>query len=103
MGYIVETFRWCKSTEYDQQEVAGSNGAVYRLMYSSHIPGPYQCNWDCTCPGFRYRRECKHVKAAEEARCGHGVMAAAGSPENDWPDGKCPKCGAIAVPVRVAV
>jgi len=36
-------------------EVQGSRGDVYKL---TEING----NWSCTCSGFKFRGECKHVK-----------------------------------------
>ena len=102
MSYIIETFLWCPSNEADSRTFVGSNGEEYTCTYGSHIPGPYQMNWACTCKGFQYRKQCKHITMAENLRCGHGWEAAAGSPAQ-YPDRKCPKCGADAVPVRVAI
>ena len=102
MSFIVETFLWCPSNEYFSTTFDGSNGNRYTVTYAKHNPGPYQMNWNCGCKGFQFRGTCKHVKLAEDMRCGHGWEAAAGSPAQ-YPDGKCPCCGEKAVPVRVAI
>ena len=36
--------------------VQGSGGKVYTL--NKHVAG-----WTCTCPGYTYRRHCKHVES----------------------------------------
>lgn len=102
MSYIIETFLWCPSNEGDVQYFEGSNGEQYTCTYGAHVPGEYQNNWACTCKGFQYHKTCKHIKKADELRCGYGWEAACGSPAQ-FPDRKCPKCGADAVPVRVAI
>lgn len=103
MSAIIETFLWCPSNEGDVQKFTSSDGSEeYTCTYGAHNAGPYQMNWSCTCKGFQFRKTCKHVKQAEDLRCGHGWEAAAGSPA-DYPDGKCPSCGKRPVPVRVAI
>jgi len=41
----------------ERRKVQGSKGAVYELTKTNG-------KWTCTCPGFEYRKDCKHVKAA---------------------------------------
>ena len=48
------------SVEY---KVVGSRGAEYTVRCNS------EGLWSCTCPGFGFRRKCKHVdKAVSESR-----------------------------------
>ena len=39
-------------------EVKGSKGDVYKV---SELNG----NWSCTCSGFKFRGDCKHVKSVQ--------------------------------------
>jgi uncharacterized Zn finger protein len=41
-------------TEVKVYEVAGSKGNKYIVTKNSK-------GWDCTCPGFQFRKACKHV------------------------------------------
>ena len=41
----------------ERRKVEGSKGAVYELTKTNG-------KWSCTCPGFEYRKDCKHVRAA---------------------------------------
>jgi hypothetical protein len=41
-------------TEVKVYEVAGSKGNKYIVTKNSK-------GWDCTCPGFQFRKSCKHV------------------------------------------
>ena len=40
--------------------VEGSRGARYTVVRSKHI-------WTCTCPGFQFRKTCKHVTERKNA------------------------------------
>jgi hypothetical protein len=89
---IVQTARWCAQNEAFTMTVHGSSGdASYLVTYGTHIPGPYGANWNCTCPSFRFRKNCKHVRLAETRRCSYGWEAAAGAPSNMGES--CPECG----------
>jgi len=35
-------------------EVKGSTGKSYTVTYDGHV-------WGCTCPGFGWRRKCRHI------------------------------------------
>ena len=58
----------------------------------------------CTCPGFQYRRKCKHVGAVRKKICGWHEQA---SEERQTPqqemEGICPKCGAETQVIRWGV
>lgn len=104
MSYDLVDYRWCSSNENYELDFRGRNDEVYTVSYNRHNPGPYAVNWGCTCPGFKFRKSCKHVILAEKKHCGYGAEAAMGSPEPDLQDKKtCPKCGAPTSVVRVAI
>jgi hypothetical protein len=50
--------RQANKTPVDKQEkiysVAGSRGSKYVVVNSSN-------SWSCTCPGFQFRRSCRHI------------------------------------------
>lgn len=72
-------------------------------FWSSDMETEYTVTWNnnagysCTCKGFKYRSECKHIKKVikDNLRCGW----------HEWLDseeqeikGKCPKCGGETKP-----
>ncbi len=86
----IHAARWCMENEHAERTYEGSTGTEYKTTYSRGNPGAYGYNWGCTCPGFKFRKICKHVKEAEASRCDYGWEAAAGSPTEM---GKtCPNC-----------
>ena len=40
--------------------VDGSRGSKYTVVHSNNT-------WSCTCPGFQYRKTCKHVQEIQNA------------------------------------
>jgi hypothetical protein len=38
-------------------EVQGSKGNIYKVTFEEGT------RWSCTCPGFNWRRTCKHIEA----------------------------------------
>lgn len=40
--------------------VEGSRGNQYVVVYASH-------SWSCTCPGFQFRKTCRHIKECQDA------------------------------------
>lgn len=80
--------RWCLTNELASTTAKGSRGEVYSVTF-------HKGQYHCSCKGFTYTGDCKHVKAFSPCQFGH--MAAAGSPESDdvWvgPASLCPECG----------
>lgn len=87
----IHAARWCMENEYAERTIkSGGGSSTYYVTYSKSNPGPYSVNWNCGCVGFKFRKTCKHVTAAEKTRCDYGWEAAAGSPTEM---GKvCPEC-----------
>jgi len=63
----------------------------------------YEYAYSCTCPGFTFRKHCKHVEASKSLRCNWGSEAFSGSFKAPNLNGSCPKCGGPTVVVRVGV
>lgn len=66
----------------------------YEVSYSSEE------GWRCQCPGFKYRRECKHIDQIAPTRCGGMADAFANTIYNDK---NCPDCGERTIPFYVGV
>lgn len=84
---------WCSQNEHFEMTVPGSKDDEYVVVWDNRM------GWSCTCPGFKFRKDCKHIALAEKERCTFGEGAAWGSPEPDdafvkTKDGRvlCPKC-----------
>jgi hypothetical protein len=94
--FTIMLTRTCPSNYYWETEVAGSRGQKYRLSYTG-MEG-----WECTCPGFKFRKTCKHVSdpALTSQRCGWGSDAAAGT---QYDEKHCPQCGQETMVLKVAV
>lgn len=92
----------CPSNISWAKEVVGSKGNEYLVTFH----GDAYTQWQCTCPGFQYRGECKHIKAAEKERCGWAWEAFCGDhmEPKEGPTGKqCPMCGEEVQIIRVGV
>ena len=92
----------CPSNVSWQKSYTGSQGP-YAVTYNQwNGPDMYHC----TCPGFKYRKTCKHVEAAKKERCGWGWEAYCGSKETPVEKGGkkfCPNCGEEVEIVKVGV
>lgn len=54
----------------------------------------------CDCPGFHYRKRCKHVAEIDRCRC---TWSQQGSGGDVTVDGRCPECGGPVIHVMVGV
>ncbi len=57
LGWFEHMKKKVKAMKAETKTVKGSRGAVYTL---TRAPSG---KWSCTCPGFTYRRFCKHTGA----------------------------------------
>ena len=96
---MFKTAYMCASCFYWETLVEGSTGNTYHVHWGrNEDKGGYA--WHCTCKGFHYRGECRHIKEIEqnESRCAWNESA---NPNLKCPvdkNGKatCPKCGGVA-------
>jgi len=92
----IHAYRWCSSNVQDRYKVRR-----HQLIYGPTPRGPYQYGWRCSCKGFQFRKDCKHIAEAERTRCKAGQEAAMGVPTEM---GKtCPDCGGPTSVITVAV
>jgi uncharacterized Zn finger protein len=58
----------------------------------------------CTCPGFGYRRKCRHVDELRSTICGWDEQHSdeVQTPQQEM-EGVCPKCGGETTVIKVAV
>ena len=96
----------CPSNISWAKTVIGSKGDKY--IVSFHGDGLVQ--WQCTCPGFKFKGECKHIKKAEKERCGWNWEAYCGGGAQPKPDpkkpggfGLCPMCNEEVQIIKVGV
>lgn len=69
------------------------NAHYYEKVKDYHVNYDMRNGWTCTCKGFQFRKNCKHIEEVENNRCGWGGGALIGSPSEEPEDGKCPECG----------
>jgi hypothetical protein len=95
--------KWCETNECWQIEVKGRTG-IYTVKYGS-IGGTGYHDYTCTCPAYQYNKGkyCKHIEEVKDKRCAWNDGIIMGSFEEEPKDGKCPKCGADLLTVKVGV
>ena len=99
----------CFSNESWTKSVVGSKGTTYNVKWSRLSPVEAnrrhcQYGWECTCDGWKYRRTCRHVTAAEKERCGWNAEIDPGaSTTSETGEHTCPRCNGPLVGVRVGV
>lgn len=80
-------------------EVEGSK-ETYTVSFGIAFSGKYRYDYSCTCPSFKFRKQCKHIKAVEANRCGWDEFTDGGEATKD---NKCPECGAETFVIRHGV
>lgn len=103
----ITTGEYCASW-FATYKVEGSKGDVYTVSLSGG-EGPVHC----TCPAFRYRDDCKHIKHVLDHACLWNCQWHDGNeevtlrPEAITVDpitrSACANCGGPLVPVRIAI
>jgi len=85
-----EVFQQCSDSGFHQIQ-------PYQQTFNSRL------GFICSCPGFKFRKTCKHVKELESKRCGwHGAYDELQSEEQEK-NKTCPRCGGKTEFVRVGV
>jgi hypothetical protein len=69
----------------------------HEVIYSRSGYSRYTYDYSCDCQGFQYRRKCKHIEAAKEARCAWNAELSESNAET------CPRCGGDVALVQVMV
>jgi hypothetical protein len=92
----IEIMQQCAHLEYEVIPVQGSHGTYSVTFEASERTGELV---SCTCPGFKFRRDCKHIAEAAKKHCTWHELYG----EAQEQDGVCPECGGPTRSVRVAV
>lgn len=106
MSYDIETMRDCASC-FGVYDVKGSNGDKYVVSFHG------ETSVHCTCPGFKYRHDCKHVSKVYNTACMYNPQYNDGKQEpairprdytyDAFASEPCPACGGPSVYVKRAV
>lgn len=104
-----ETFYHCETAERFETQVLGEKD-VYTVTFGETPAGPYEYDWECDCPAFRFRKDrstyCKHiikVKTSGEYCGWRQIVDGGGVNKKLNGDTVCPKCGRTAIAARHAV
>ena len=92
MSIEIVTVQMCRDMDGRVVTVKGSGDKEYRVSFSMQ-QGPH-----CTCEGFKYRKDCKHIH--QVSFCDWNQQW---SDETLETDGVCPRCGGPTIGCRVAV
>jgi len=96
----IHTAESCEQNEYFTTKFRSeTTGETYQVRYDAQLKHP----WECDCPGFKYRKRCKHVTEAKQVRCTWGVEAAVGYPSTPKIPGVCPDCSGPTTVIKYAV
>ena len=64
-GTSLKNIKWVNTTPKKEKEinfwdVLGSSGNVYKVQWNGSF-------YSCTCPGYTYRRTCRHIKETSDS------------------------------------
>jgi len=87
-------YRWmCRSNVEWCKEVQGNSG-VYVVEWGRVHDRDCDYGFTCTCPGFKYRGTCRHIREVSSERCAwHQEYNNPEFAEVNDDDPKCPRCG----------
>lgn len=99
--FTVATVRCCR-TNFQWEKNVISKDNTYTVRWE-HLFGnaETQYGWTCTCEGYKFRKNCKHITQVENLRCGWNQELEPTLNANT--DGSCPQCGGPTSVVRIAV
>lgn len=60
----LQSYYYCKSVENFQVQIG-----KYTVKHGTSR-GQYQYDFNCTCPAFKFRKQCKHIEEAKQFYCG---------------------------------
>ena len=105
MSDLTEHTAWtCQTNVEWTHGVEGSKGTMYTVTFE-RLPEATEYGYTCTCKGFKYRGECRHIKkvVALERRCAWNETLEIGLEPVVDGDGDrwCPRCGGPVVAVKV--
>ncbi len=80
----------CSSNIFWALPFTGDSGVEYTISYAKG-------EWHCTCPGFKYHGDCKHLRDDKltSQRCGWAEDAFANT---TYHERACPECGEETTP-----
>ena len=91
--FNIVAYYHCITAEHFHTQVTGSKGDKYDVEYGPTVSGPYEYDWSCTCPSFKFRGKCKHIEGAKKKVCGWMQFTEGGEPVEVNGEKRCPKCG----------
>ena len=105
--FTVETKWICETAENWQYDIMRDGQRVYRVKYN-HMPDNHAVAYDytCTCKGYKFRKNCKHIEEAKQYHCNWNQFVDGG--DVLWLDPSkeefcCPRCKGKAKAIQLAV
>lgn len=101
--FNIEVFYHCQSAEYFSTEVQGSK--KYTVSYGETPHGKYERDYQCTCDGFKFKKQCRHIDQVKKSgkHCNWMQFIEGEQPIEVNGEKCCPKCKLPAFPRRLAV
>ena len=97
----------CQTNKYWEKKIVTDKGDQYTIRYEFAEYGPYQYDYTCTCPAYKFGRgkHCKHIEKYMGERCAWNRALEPGCEpaKNDKGEPCCPRCGGEVFYVQVGV